>query len=525
MPQQAIAGPAGRRYSSYLLFVLFLVYIFNFVDRQILSILAEDIKRDLNIDDSQIGFLYGTVFAVFYAVFGLPLGKLADTWNRRSLISIGLGFWSIMTALSGTARSFTALAAYRIGVGVGEASATPAALSMLADSFPQRVRGLVMALYSSGIYVGAGIGIAIGGVVVENWNAAYPGGEGAIFGLRGWQVAYILVGVPGILMALWVWTLREPARGAIDGIIAPPSERPFAGAWADFLSLMPGISLWHMARAGGTSRDYVANLICFVVLLGLTVALILWLNSPAQWIALFSGLYVVFNWAQVTRLRDPVAFKLIFNTPSLILLVIGFACVAFVTYGLGFWGAPFFIRVHGMSEATVGQILGWSAAIGGLIGIVIGGFLSDFLRRITPRGRLYSGLISAGGALPFAILLLVLDDATWALVANFMFTVFSPMWIGTATSSVADLVLPRMRAVATALYIMVITFIGLALGPYSIGRISVALGEGPEALRSAGLGSLIMLVVALVLLIAACFFVARDESSLRDRARALGEPI
>src|SRR5215470_2249522 len=111
------AGAAGGRYPQYVLAVLVLVYVFNFIDRQILSILAERIKADLQLSDAQIGFLYGTAFAVFYAIFGIPLGRLADVWDRRRIISIGLCLWSMMTALSGLARSFTQLALARIGVG------------------------------------------------------------------------------------------------------------------------------------------------------------------------------------------------------------------------------------------------------------------------------------------------------------------------------------------------------------------------------------------------------------------------
>jgi MFS family permease len=127
------SSQVGGGYAAYVLGVLFVVYVFNFIDRQILSILAEEIKADLGISDADIGFLYGTAFAVFYAVFGIPLGKLADIWVRRKLISVGLGFWSLMTALSGTSRNFLGLAVFRFGVGVGEASATPAAFSMLSD--------------------------------------------------------------------------------------------------------------------------------------------------------------------------------------------------------------------------------------------------------------------------------------------------------------------------------------------------------------------------------------------------------
>ena len=143
----------GGRYAHYVLVVLVIVYVFNFIDRNILSILAEDIKADLGVTDAQMGFLYGTVFAVFYAVFGIPLARFADVWVRRSLISLGLLFWSAMTALSGLARSFPMLATFRIGVGIGEASASPAAYSMLSDYYPPKLRATVLAIYSSGVYL------------------------------------------------------------------------------------------------------------------------------------------------------------------------------------------------------------------------------------------------------------------------------------------------------------------------------------------------------------------------------------
>ena len=155
-PEQKDAPKIGGRYAGYVTVVLVIVYVFNFIDRQIVTILAEEIKADLGISDAQIGFLYGTAFAVFYAIFGIPLGRLADTWTRKNLIAIGIGFWSLMTALSGTARSFASLAAYRVGVGIGEASATPAAFSMLSDYFRPAMRATVLAIYSSGIYIGAG---------------------------------------------------------------------------------------------------------------------------------------------------------------------------------------------------------------------------------------------------------------------------------------------------------------------------------------------------------------------------------
>src|SRR5687767_2827322 len=168
------AKPRISAYAWYALFVLVLVYIINFIDRQIISILVGDIKRDLNVEDAQIGFLYGTAFAVFYALFGIPLGRLADSWYRGRLMAMGLALWSSMTAFSGFANSFGMLAAARIGVGIGEASASPAAYSMISDWFPKERRATALSIYSSGLYIGGGIALPIGGFVLAEWSRRFP---------------------------------------------------------------------------------------------------------------------------------------------------------------------------------------------------------------------------------------------------------------------------------------------------------------------------------------------------------------
>jgi len=213
----------GDSYRWYALGVLALVYMLNFLDRQILSILAEAIKADLGISDAELGFLYGTAFALFYAVFGIPLARLSDSWIRKNVIALGVALWSLMTALSGTARSVLALSAYRIGVGVGESSATPAAYSMLTDYFPPRLRATALSLYAGGLYVGQGVGLFLGGFVLDRWDDFFPGGIGW-WGLRGWQVAFFVVGFPGLAVSLWVWRLREPVRGVQEGLTAPALE-------------------------------------------------------------------------------------------------------------------------------------------------------------------------------------------------------------------------------------------------------------------------------------------------------------
>ena len=154
--------PKASGYSWYVLFVLVLVYILNFIDRQILSILAVDIKADLGLTDSELGFLAGAAFAVFYALFGIPLGRLADNWNRKKLLTAGLALWSAMTAVSGFATDKLTLTLARMGVGVGEASASPTAYSLISDYFPKRQRATALAIYSSGLYIGGGVSLLIG---------------------------------------------------------------------------------------------------------------------------------------------------------------------------------------------------------------------------------------------------------------------------------------------------------------------------------------------------------------------------
>jgi len=516
----ASAGAVGGAYSRYVLCVLVLVYVLNFLDRQVITILAEHIKADLGISDAEIGFLYGTAFAVFYAIFGIPLGRLADVWTRRNLISMGLAFWSSMTALSGFARSFGQLAVARVGVGVGEASATPAAFSMLSDSFPARIRATVLAIYSSGIYIGAGLGLMIGGQVVERWNLAYAEG-GAPFGLAGWQAAYLVVGLPGLLLAVWVRTLREPVRGAVDGIPTPPEPHPFREFAVELRSVLPPLTLWHLYKTGAGARGLAINLAgALVIALG-AFGLIEVTGSRAQWIALGIGLYAAFSWMGALRERDPASASLIFRTPSLRYLVLGLSFCAFTGYGIGGWTPIFFMRIHEQSSASVGSIVGVTAAVAGLIGVTAGGWLADRLRAASPVGRIYVALLTTTVPIPLALWMLTTDNLTVAYVLNFPLSVFASAWIGVGASTVQDLVLPRMRAVASAFYLLVITFIGLALGPYTIGQLSDALGDLGLAMRWA----LVVNGAALLLLLLAMRHLPGDESSMIARARTAGEAI
>lgn len=509
---------ADGRYPAYVLGVLVVVYVFNFLDRQILSILAERIKLDLGVSDAELGFLYGTAFAVFYALFGIPLGRLADVWDRRRLIAIGLTVWSAMTALSGLARTFTHLAVARVGVGVGEASASPAAFSLLSDYFPPARRATVLAIYSSGIYIGAGLGLGVGGLIVNRWDAAWAGTAPPL-GLAGWQVAFLSVGFPGLLLALWVRTLREPVRGQSEGRAAPaPEPHPFREFVRELAAVIPPFTIVRLAMAGAGRAVLATNLLSAAAIACVAALLIRVLGNPAQWIALGVGAYSAVSWAQTLILRDRATALMLLRTPTLRYAAPGFALLAFVGYGIGFWTPPYFVRLHGISEAEAGLVLGGTAALAGWFGTTLGGVLADRFRARHAAARLYVGIGGGLFSVPLAALLFTTESKTVAYVLNFPTLVAVSLWIGPGASTVQDLVLPRMRGTASAAYLLVVTFIGLALGPYVIGRLSVALG----GLRPALLCALGADGAAIVLLALAARHLPRDEAA---RARAADEPI
>lgn len=199
-------------YAWYVVGVLVVAYTFSFIDRQILSLLVGPIKRDLGISDTEMSLLQGFAFAVFYCIAGLPIGRLVDRHHRVNIIALGVFIWSLMTALCGTARSFLALFVFRAGVGVGEAALSPAAYSIIADYFPPKRLGFALGVYGMGVYIGAGLALIIGAAVIA---LVSEGGSmdlplvGEVF---AWQITFFVVGLPGILVAIWVWTLREPDR-------------------------------------------------------------------------------------------------------------------------------------------------------------------------------------------------------------------------------------------------------------------------------------------------------------------------
>ena len=243
MPQD---GPQGTTefspgYKRFALAMLTAVYALNFIDRQILVILQEPIKADMGLSDAQLGLLSGFAFAVVYVTAGIPIAYWADRGNRRNIISLAVGVWSGMTALSGLAQNYGQLLLARVGVGLGEAGGSPPAHSMISDYYRPEQRATALSIYSSGIYVGILLGFLFGGVIAQAF---------------GWRTAFMVVGLPGVLFALVLrFTLREPHRGHWENPATAHAPQPGFKQTVALLRDRP--SFWYIAL-GSAFASYVA---------------------------------------------------------------------------------------------------------------------------------------------------------------------------------------------------------------------------------------------------------------------------
>src|SRR5258708_1796336 len=199
------------RYAWYVVGVLTLVYVFAFIDRQIFSLLVGPLRHDLHISDTQISLLQGLSFALFYTLFGIPIGRLADTHSRRLIITLGLVLWSLLTAACGLAQTFVQMLLLRMGAGVGEAAFGAAAYSLITDYFPRQRLATAISVYSMGIYIGSGLSYVVGGLVVR-YAATQAAWTLPLLGsIRPWQLIFLIVGLPGLVLPSLVYTVREPA--------------------------------------------------------------------------------------------------------------------------------------------------------------------------------------------------------------------------------------------------------------------------------------------------------------------------
>ena len=508
----------------------------SLLDRQILSILAPSIREDLQIGDAELGLLYGTLFSLFYALFSLPLGRLVDGWIRTKLLAICIFAWSIFAGLSAFAGGFGLLAVSRLGVGVGEAAAQPAANSIIFDTFPRERRGTAMAAMGIATALGLGLSMTLGGVVAGWWDAKYPDGA---FGFSGWQFAFLVAAAPGLLLAWAIYRLREPERGAIDGIISPPDPAPFKASATVLGAVTPGVnwlSLWSL-KAG--ARQWVINFVSLAVITAACafMARALQQYSPRpdtqlfglsfnahelQWFVVGFGAFVILNLFQNLKLTDRAAYNVILS-PSLILLMVVGGLQTSINYGVMGFTPSFLVRQFGLSPAETGLQFGLLAAALGLVGPVIAGPLSDWLTaRMGARGRVWLTIFSLGVS-PFIAFWLYGSSTLASFYIRFtIYSIILTLWLPPVYSLLYDLVLPRMRGITSSTYIIISTLLGLGMGPYFVGIVSDKNGgDLGVAIPSLNVvGPVIVLILLFVLT-----RINRDEATVIERARAGGEAV
>lgn len=405
----------GDGYKNLVLGLLLAAYTFNFIDRTIIATIGQAIKVDLKITDAQLGLLGGVSFAALYTVLGIPIARLAERRNRVTIISLALVVWSGFTVACGFAANFVSLLILRAGVGVGEAGCSPPSHSLISDIYSPGRRASALSVYAFGIPLGAMIGAAAGGWLAQ----AY-----------GWRIAFMVVGAPGVLLAvLTKLIIREPIRGGAD-----PVERP----------VLP--------------EDVAAHAV----------------DGPVQdWIRReFSELGAVIG-------------NLFGNWPVLN-MVLGITLTSLGGYGIGQFSPPYFNRAFGLSYAMVGLIFGLIGGVSSGLGTLAGGFVSDRASRWG--ARWYALTPAIGLAIATPIYLLAYTRLDWRLAAVILLLpgLFHYTYLGPTFAVVQNVVETRRRATATAVLFLFLNLIALGGGPYLTGFIIDRLGEAHFA--EGGLG-------------------------------------
>jgi len=497
-------------YAYYALFLLILANLFNYLDRHIISILAPAIQAELHLTDTQIGFLLGTAFAVLYGVLGIPMGRIADVLSRKRLMAGGLALWSGMTALAGAATGFLSLSAARVGVGLGEATANPVSHSLLCDYFPARNRSAVLGCYLASVYLGIGISLVLGGLLIQHWSSWCSSFPGNACGLTSWRAGFLIVGIPGILLAILIALLREPPRPHWH--VSLPPKTVIA---REFSAAIPPFTLFTLARLGG-ARAARSNLL-FMGLLTAAALLTAWLTGDwAQWIAVAIGVYSVATWAQVLTYTDPPLFKLTFGCPTFMLVMFGGAFITCFVGTVGIWAAPYAMRTLDADAGQIGLALGAAQLGAAVTSVILGGFIADWWKRRDARAPIWVGLVALFVPIPVLFVLLSAQTLASYIAAFCVLTLFSMSWPGPFAALVQDLVLVRMRGAAAAIFSLVMILTSSGLGPYWAGKISTITGS-----LTTGLYSLLAFVpVAAVLLFLASRRM-RDETPAKRRALAI----
>ncbi len=523
--------------AGYALALVALTNTMSLLDRNILAILSPRIKHDIGIGDAEMGLLYGTVFALFYALFSLPLGRLADGWVRTRLLGITLAFWSVATGLAAAAHGFALLALSRLGVGIGEGAAQPAGFSLVMDHYAKPRRGFAMGVIAAAIALGLGGSLVLGGVAADWWDHRNGGGA-APLGLKGWQFAFLVAALPGFVLAALLYQMPEPQRGRLDRITSPPDPHPFQASLALLGAVTPGANWLALAVRGAGARYWTLNLMATILIVAAAVVLtrITSALSPRpplhfgfaavsphalQWAVVGFGALVVVNLLQRLRLADRPTFVCVTRSPALLLCLGVAALQMMINYGTMGFTPSFLMKHYGLSPAATGLQFGLLAAALGIVGPMIAGPLSDRINaRFPGAGRVYVTLVSLGVS-PLIALWVYHAPDPGSFYARFVpYSLVLTAWYPPLYAIMFEQVLPRMRGITASLYLIVYTLFGIGIGPFVVGMIADANGGN---LATAILSINWVAPAIVVMLIALALRVKRDEAGLLERARHGGE--
>lgn len=493
--------PDRPGYRFYVLAVLILIYMLNFLDRQIIGILAAPLKAEFGMSDAQFGLLGGIAFASVYSTLAIPLAWLADRFSRVWIMTGALAIWSGFTALCGMAGSFGQLFLCRMGVGVGEAGGVAPAYSLIADYFPPRQRARALAAFAFGIPLGTAAGTLVGGLLAATY---------------GWRTAFIVVGLLGVLIApLLRLTVRDPKRGGADLAQTEASTSSVAA---------------QVATPAGSDR---VGRIAALIMLGLGGGLLI-LAALDRFAGLALGNPLVFAFggllAAVIGISLMIARRtgsVVIPKPSFWLLALGAASSSVCGYGVAGWLPLFFMRSFDLTLKQTSWYYAGIALIGGLLGIWLGGMIADKLSKrgkgaypLTPAiAFLISGpcFVLAMNS-PWLIGLVLPGGGSHAQQLILAFVIFliptglNLAWLGPVTAAVQHLAPAAMRSTASALFLLINNLLGIAVGFYYFGWMSDLLAPrfGEESLRWAIYTGMGFYVLAAILLVGASRTLKRD---------------
>lgn len=408
---KASSGYGSKGYRAYVLFALVTVYTFNFIDRVVITIIQEDIRADFGLTDTQLGLLGGPAFALLYTFLGIPIARLAEKHNRTTILSVCIGLWSAMTALCGLATNYVQLLAARIGVSIGEAGGTPPSQSIIGDYFPPESRATASSIYSLGVPIGSMLA-AIGGGFI----AAY----------FGWQSAFLMLGLPGLALAILVkLTIKEPPR------TTAAAEAPTFGA--GFKALAGKASFWHVA-------------------LGAAAA-----SFTGYGVGQFTNSFFIRSHADELEALSPLAGMLLFGDPNA--------------------ETPVIFRASMITGLLVGLCGGFGAAVSGII--------SDKIGHRHPNALVWLPAVAFILTAPLNIIGYMTPSLPLAVVLLGGALLFQYFYLGSMYAVAQGVVHPRMRATSVAILLFVVNLIGYGLGPPVVGALSDYLAS--TQLSAAGL--------------------------------------